>query len=368
MEFNKLGRVSDEILKRKKEWDESPNPEDIHRKSQDFLEKQDAPGLLRMSREETTQPERMLEEEPSEWTRELRRTKIGLDGFPKSCRHLHPKTEADHMEALRWLQQGPTWTDEGRMVIEVITEKADERGWAPTTQGTQLGKMIGAMRRAPLYGTSKLKTMDVRHNPYVKEALTALSKKIALFQMKVPEAVTLDQVKQLMKSERMAGKTKQLLMLCWLTSARPPCVLKLERENILAIREEDGGCYLDIKFVKHKTAATRGPYEVSVWVPPEWRHLVDFPNTGPLFAAEEKGLKRLQDLLLLALQTFGLDTRALRRGTLQHMSRLPGVDDKTLMQFSGHTNIKTLLRYLNYRNPKSFKIRMEETSKLISME
>jgi hypothetical protein len=43
-----------------------------------------------------------------------------------------------------------------------------------------------------------------------------------------------------------------------------------------------------------------------------------------------------------------LEQRSLRRGALQTLACAPGITDELLMEFSGHTRVATLRRYLNW--------------------
>jgi integrase len=113
-----------------------------------------------------------------------------------------------------------------------------------------------------------------------------------------------------------------------------------------------------------KVVAKRGPYTVPTVIPKEHAILVLKylrkalgPNPAPnarLFESDKNKpnsvshnhqLKLMRQALRISNPTIG--TRAIRRGSLQAMAEA-GVEHETLMTFSGHTSVNTLLRYLNW--------------------
>ncbi len=112
---------------------------------------------------------------------------------------------------------------------------------------------------------------------------------------------------------------------------------------------------MTVMFTDGKGVAFRGPYTVATFCPPRWRPLLEHllqrrsrPDE-PLFPASLGTHAARQRAMLEALRSAraGLNLRAMRRGSLQHLASA-GVDVPTLMHFSGHTVVTTLLRYLGY--------------------
>jgi integrase len=134
------------------------------------------------------------------------------------------------------------------------------------------------------------------------------------------------------------------IIISWVTAARCGCVLQLHRSDVTLHEDRS----LSVRFRKGKGARIRGPYTVHTAPLPERLHarvttwLNQRHNTlFPMIKGEAiKNCLRKVDKKL--------EQRSLRRGALQTLSTLPAATDALLMEFSGHTQVRTLRRYLNW--------------------
>lgn len=156
---------------------------------------------------------------------------------------------------------------------------------------------------------------------------------------------------------------KVAILLCWLTAARVGCVLQLAVGDITT-----SAAGVSITFRHGKGVKARGPYTVhTVPIPKEYRKLWSqylATRHTRLFSLGLKG-STIKDTLRAAHPQ--LEQRSIRRGALQAMAN-NNASEETLMRFSGHTNVTTLRRYLNWNlvNSKVQKEMVEVGKNLVS--
>ena len=158
------------------------------------------------------------------------------------------------------------------------------------------------------------------------------------------------------RAEAIGGQSLQaFLALTWATCARPGCVRQLKLEDIaLEGPGPDGYPTLSVTFRRGKGVIFRGPYTVHTVLWPEaaaaLQHTMRQRSAGNQFLWEQRRSNNdVQQQLLAALRSANplLEQKSMRRGSLQQLAA-QGYDARTLMHFSGHTQEKTLMRYLNW--------------------
>lgn len=140
------------------------------------------------------------------------------------------------------------------------------------------------------------------------------------------------------------------LMLTWSCAGRVSDVLRLKTKNV----EFDATSgKMRVLFAEGKGARFSQPYTVPTLIPIVWRpELEEFLKAAaarsglPLFRQQRAFLGTTITRALRAADP-ALGQRALRRGALQAMAD-SGVDEATLMIFSGHRRPATLHRYLGW--------------------
>ena len=148
-----------------------------------------------------------------------------------------------------------------------------------------------------------------------------------------------------MMSLEMKDLVRGLSMITWLHAARPSNTCLLLPENI-TVRQET----LEILWIHHKTVKFRGPYTTCSTITQQqaaflapW--VASFPRgsyllTEPMIPAI---LSQMRTVMRKVLPS--ADMRAFRRGALITMA-MAGVPAATLMLLSGHTDERTLMKYL----------------------
>ena len=145
--------------------------------------------------------------------------------------------------------------------------------------------------------------------------------------------------------------TKVALILTWLCAGRVGDVLKVARREVTLAPDFATTGDLTVKFSRGKGARFNQPYTVPSTCPEEWRGLLNqflapLQPADWLFPGQEKVFG---PAVKMALRTANptYTVRALRRGALQRMAKA-GVPHETLMTFSGHKRLDTLMRYLDW--------------------
>lgn len=116
----------------------------------------------------------------------------------------------------------------------------------------------------------------------------------------------------------------------------------------------DGTTDVAVTFRRGKGVIFRGPYTVATKLWPAaaaaLRHTMAQAASSTAFLwRQEKHYHDIQQQLLQTLRSAdpALEQKSMRRGSLQHLAAL-GFDARTLMHFSGHTQERTLMRYLSW--------------------
>ena len=170
-----------------------------------------------------------------------------------------------------------------------------------------------------------------------------------------PKAATWEQVRKAIKETKNDAEAMALLIM-WLTAARGGCIRQLSTANIQSSKTA-----LSITFHQGKGARARGPYTVHTQpIPSEfkarWDKYLESRKTK-LFPLHLTGSSLKNALRKVDA---ALEQRSIRRGALQTMA-LNGTSEETLMRFSGHTQVATLRRYLNW-NAVNSKVQGEMVS------
>ena len=149
------------------------------------------------------------------------------------------------------------------------------------------------------------------------------------------------------------------LILQFYTAARVGDVAQL---HVPDLQLDPSTRHVKVTIRRGKVIARRGPYcvntylssdhfqELEAFIDKRARELQRIPQAPTLFSYSVTQLASIMrcDLRAASPNTAQpLTTRAIRRGALQTMAK-NGVPVETLLTFSGHTNVNTLKRYLNF--------------------
>ncbi len=149
-----------------------------------------------------------------------------------------------------------------------------------------------------------------------------------------------------------------ILAITWLTCARTMSVVQTKADDLSVETETDGSRAITVTFRRGKSNRLgQGPHTVRTYLGVFSTFVEPLLNTKRgagefLFQAQSRKartnfLVAVRDSLRNANDEQRLENRSLRRGALQALAR-NGANIATLLAFSGHSNVKSLKRYLNF--------------------
>ena len=253
------------------------------------------------------------------------------------------------------------------LLLEHLLFLQHARGWQPQTLLREAHFYQGAFAQLSQYSNWPF-PVHLQEDPAWNSALRHLRQMSEVSQPTGQSAVELEDISQILAAEP-SELVRSFIMLEWVTACRSGDTRALRAKDVTLATAVDinGNFPISVQFALGKAAKLRGPYTVHSAVPPEWaaeirEHLRQNP-TGPLFPTrvarltDARKTEPLQARVLAAIRAAGshLSTRSMRRGALQSLAKSLGAagvsqaDALTqLMAFSGHTNEKTLKRYLDW--------------------
>ena len=259
---------------------------------------------------------------------------------PIAQRAITAGTRAEHKRVLDLVRQAPAGYDTwpvARALVECLARAAIQRKWVASTVAKKAASLQGALAILPMY--LQAAPIKLTEFPEWKQAARTLG---ARAREQAPRAVkpcTRSTVEAAITTAQTSTE-KAVIAICWLLAARVGDVLQLTRHEVTL-----DGNVLTVTYRKGKTVAKRGPYTVHSQVPQVWLPLVEQA------LATRSNTKLFPKITVsdvtkcLRKADAALESRSLRRGSLQLMAN-EGVDDNTLLLFSGHTSLTMLLRYL----------------------
>jgi len=261
-------------------------------------------------------------------------------------------TRGEHMRLLGWLQHQPgfdAWPTH-QAIMEIFSRRRREKRLKWSTAIKHLASVAGALQLLPLYRTGAT-PIALHLVPEWKMALRGVAAKSKEEGARTPMAASYEHVRRAVNAATHVG-TKRALATTWLLAARTGDVLKLRSREITVGTNHD----LTATYTKGKTVMRRGPYSVSSTIPAEWEQLFRQLPENPFAGASTW-------TVLAALRSVDkrLENRSLRRGALQTMAK-SGLEEETLLLFSGHASVAMLRRYLNWGRDTHVNVRKMQTA------
>lgn len=232
------------------------------------------------------------------------------------------------------------------LAIERLKER---RGWRASTTLKNATSFQGALSHLPLYWEGCPSIFLSEHITWKRHVRnwSALTKQE---QPKQARPASREDVERFINRHKVHRPHMAVaIMIGWLTAARLGCILQLEVGDVICEKTR-----LAITFRRGKGVKVRGPYTVDTQPLPTswfqmWTRYLKERKGNRLFPASIQGYDLCKALQGISEERDGprLEQRSIRRGALQTMAA-NGVDEETLMRFSGHTQVNTLRRYLNW--------------------
>jgi ketosteroid isomerase-like protein len=256
-------------------------------------------------------------------------------------------TRLEHIRMLRLLRTLPADLQAlpaPTAVAEFMMRRRKEKQWRWATTLKYLATCQGALASLPLLRHTNT-VVRLQLSPIWTATMRATARLCREELPSQPRAASWMEVSQVLRTEPNI-LTFAAILLSWLTASRIGCVLQLSASDVTT--HTDGS--LSVRFQRGKGVLLRGQcYTVHTGIVPAnflprlQRFLSEHPRF--LFPQHFKG-----DQVRTALRRVNraLEQRSLRRGALQALALAPGITDETLLLYSGHSNVRTLRRYLNW--------------------
>jgi hypothetical protein len=206
----------------------------------------------------------------------------------------------------------------------------------------------GAFKQLPL--STNVQQVDLSLSPEWCASLRYVASEAKSERPRVPLSATAAQVTAAILAEPLR-KVRLLLALTWVCCGRTGDLTQLSPADFEWASGAAGAraVGLTVTFRRGKTVERRGPYSLHTSLPGDWLEPLGLTSgdTASLdLAIAEMRRTEVKDVLAaLRRVSPDLENRSLRRGALQVLA-MSGVDEATLLLFSGHTQVSTLRRYL----------------------
>lgn len=270
---------------------------------------------------------------------------------------LAPSTRQEHLRMLSSLSTMSPHNQTQILPIAITQHLMDEsvkkeKVWRPTTLFKYHCTAQGALRLLPMYRAGA-PSIALAATPYWQQAMRGTRLTAIEHIPKQAHAATVSSVREAMDGvgprTLFSKQIRMVILIGWITAGRLGCVLQLKREDIVFETMNGNQRSIHITFRRGKGVRARQThYTVTTAIHDDdwYNELHTFVNSKPmeafLFSKDVKGAH-----LRPPLKRAGLEQRSLRRGALQAMASAK-VDYPTLMNYSGHSSVDTLKRYLDF--------------------
>jgi integrase len=228
--------------------------------------------------------------------------------------------------------------------------------WHPSTLARYLAAVQGAFTDLPLY-SEEIWSINLSSDPHYRAALKAAD--AAARQAPASREIvgmSKDDIVRILELEP-SPTVRSFIILTWVTAGRLGDVAQLCARDVRfppPTTPHSAALPISITFRKGKTVPRRGPYTVDSQVTQAWAtevkaFLAGTQPSDPLFtsATASAGGVVAQGTAAFRRANPVFESRGLRRGALQTLAR-SGIPLDLLMLYSGHKQVSTLYRYLNW--------------------
>ena len=264
-------------------------------------------------------------------------------------------TRVKHRRALRRMQD--MLAADGRLramsfatAVVAVHRRLGTGHWKAASFHREMANFAGAMKDLPLYSNSPI-GFQLGREPVFEDAMKAAKLQMNAESVDTQPAATLEQLRA---AVRLAPDlpAKAALALTWMCAGRTGDVLKTKRKELLLAEDFATSGDMQIVFCRGKGARFSQPYTVPTRMPAEWRSLIQqyVASMRPgdwLFPGPAAGYMAAIGSALRSATAADFTVRSIRRGALQAMADA-GVSEETMLLFSGHKSVDTLMRYLQW--------------------
>jgi len=245
-----------------------------------------------------------------------------------------------------------------RMVLEVLERERCETPWGWPSMESNSTQMAGAMLRLPIYTKSAIPSLRLTDDREWTDATRHIRKLARLGMRTTLPSIKRDEMKRLVEGATNPA-FKLFIILMWACAGRPGDVIQLRKAGVTLgstsspprIGERT---QMSVFFERGKVIGKIDPYTIHTAIPEAWAvWMKDYLNTVKtefLFQIPDpKDRQRFQAHALVYVRTVvpECDLRAFRRGSAQDMAERK-VPLATILQFTRHTDLPMLRRYLRF--------------------
>lgn len=274
---------------------------------------------------------------------------IDIESRPELVnRALVPSTVQEHQRMLLKLADLPEKYHHWQAPLAIssfLWHQSVELQWKPTTLFKYMCTAQGALRILPLYRLN-CPSIFLSGNPTWAMVMRGSRHAAVEHVPDQPKAATIPNIITALKATRGFFKehVRVVIMLAWLTTSRLGCIRQLKSEDLVF---NDTARTINISFRRGKgVRARKQAYTVTTLVlsPAWWKEIKEYVASRPrfLFPASLK-----DTAITTPLKAAGIEQRSIRRGALQAMAA-DKVTPEIMMNFSGHSSVQTLNRYLDF--------------------
>ena len=230
-----------------------------------------------------------------------------------------------------------------KALSQVFMVLRQQRRWTWASTLKNLASLQGALALLPMYFQTNHGIL-LKQDVLWQQTMQAVQRHAREEIPRTPKTMSLAVFVQTIKSETDPHRAA-VLAIQWTTCQRVGCILQLNKEDV---RIHPNGA-LEVTFRRGKGVKLRGPYTV---------HTAPLGDLLPIFRRIYDQTKTPSSRLFPSIRPVDmlkpyravdptLEARSVRRGSLQTLAE-QGVPLDLLLRFSGHTNEKTLMRYLGW--------------------
>lgn len=267
------------------------------------------------------------------------------------------KTQATRKFHIRWLNEIKAMPKEflsrelPHAIMEFVRWIAVKRRWKWATYAKNLSTIEAALESLPLY-TNQKKGISLKDCPEWKENLAGAQLKEHESEAEPPEPVTIGDFEAIRQSLELQHPTEALfLTLMWMFAARPADISRLRvRDITFQSQDKNGNVPIQLTIREGKAVKFRGPYPVSSILPIKYASLLqqmmkEKERRARIFHNPDEIRARVLAEVQKKVPKSTLSS--LRKGAAMHLAK-QGVPEEELMRLTGHTQLKTLRKYLQY--------------------
>jgi len=245
-------------------------------------------------------------------------------------------------------------------LLEVCNRRRRARQWRWSTMLRNMCLLQGALQKLPL--THGVPAVKLSESAEWAAALTFAASQARSERPKFAKICTYANVISAIRMES-SRAVRLLLGMSWLLCGRTGDVRQLLPNDVKTMKMGDanGGVQITVTFYRGKTIKKRGPYSLHTRAPQELVDLLGL-NEPTQSWVPLLGKASVKDVLgSLRRVDSGLENRSVRRGALQALATA-GVDEPTLLLFSGHAALSMLRRYLGWGSIGEHKVKLMTTA------